>query len=125
MSFLSNRCDFKSMRFHQIDEFIMVRWNIQGTGIQDTINKYIRWRCCTQQSVLKPSTRKNKRSSHQGRRRPGCTLSYREINRTNFLRQYVYLFTLFRQSTPLQHCIPPGSRVGKLEEVRLLGDRSR
>ena len=28
------------MRFHQIDEFIMLRWNIQGTGIQDTIKVY-------------------------------------------------------------------------------------
>ena len=64
--FPSNRCDFKSMSFHQIDEFIMVRWNIQGTGIQDTINNYKRSRSSTQQSVLKPSTRKNKEVAIRG-----------------------------------------------------------
>ena len=125
MSLLSNRCDFISMSFHQIDEFLRVRWNIQGTGIQDTINNYKRKECCTQQSVLKPSTKKNKEVAIRGGGGRGVLCLYREINRTNFLRQYVYLFSLFRQSTPLQHCIPPGSRVGKLEEVRLLGDRSR
>ena len=66
MSLLSNRCDFISMRFHQIDEFLRVRWNIQGTGIQDTINKYKRRECCTQQSVLKPSTKKNKEVAIRG-----------------------------------------------------------
>ena len=53
------------------------------------------------------------------------TLSRREINRTNFLRQYVYLLLCFNRVHTLQHTIPPGSRVGRMEVRLLSGDRSR
>ena len=79
---------------------------------------------------LAVSSEAHRKSENKSRLRGGggwvYTLFRREINRTNFLRQYVYLLLCFHRVYTLQHTIPPGSRVGRMEEVRLLsGDRSR